>query len=331
MVDSLFISNFSKMTGNIKNPIKIIQRIMIFTILVVVLDYVVGSGLEYLYYKQKVGLYARTTYGLEETTADLLIFGSSSANHHYNPSIFEEILNLSAYNEGRDGIEILYHTALLKGILRRYTPKIIILNLTPNELSTELGYDRLSSLLPYHEKYPEMKEIISLRSRFENWKLLSKIYPYNSTFLTILNGIHRMTGTKIQDKGYVPILGSIITNNLNEEYFSQYQIDSNRVKTLSVFIDQCKMRKISLYLVFSPIYSFINQETGTMVEAKRISAEKGIFCYNFISDPRFKGQSSLFKDNGHMNHDGATKFSKIMANIIMADLDKIKSTASSLP
>jgi hypothetical protein len=331
MEDSLFISSFSEMTGDTKNAIKVIQKILIFTILVVVLDFVVGSGLEYLYFKQKVGLYARTTYGLEQTTAELLIFGSSSANHHYNPAIFEETLNLSAYNEGRDGIEILYHSAIMKGILRRYTPKIVILNLAPNELSTELGYDRLSSLLPYYEKYPEMKEIISLRSGFENWKLLSKIYPYNSTFLTIINGIHRMTGKRIQDKGYVPIFGSIDTFNFNEEAFVNYQLDKNRVKGLVDFVDQCKKRKILLYLVFSPIFSFNNQETETITEAKRISKEKGILCYNFINDPRFNCQASLFKDNGHMNQEGATLFSKIMANNILADLEKAKSTASLLP
>jgi hypothetical protein len=330
MEDSLFISNFDGMNGNVKNAIKVIQRILIFTILVIALDFVVGWGLEYLYFKQKVGLYARTTYGLEQTTAELLIFGSSSANHHYNPSIFEETLNLSAYNEGRDGVEILYHTAIMKGILRRYTPKIVILNLSPNELSTELGYDRLSSLLPYQEKYPEMKEIISLRSRFENWKLLSKIYPYNSTFLTILNGLHRITGTRIQDKGYVPLNGTMEIYN-NEKNHTQYQLDTNRVKALHEFIDQCKEKKILVYLVFSPVVGFNNQETETVVEVKKISVEKDIYCYNFINDSRFNGQVALFRDYGHMNHEGATIFSKIMADIILEDLERIKSTASSPP
>jgi hypothetical protein len=304
------------------NSMKTIQRILIFTILIVAFDFLIGSSLEYLYFKQKVGLYARTTYGLEKTTAELLIFGSSSANHHYNPSIFEETLNLTAYNEGRDGIEILYHTAMLKGILRRYTPKIIILNLTPKELLTDQNYDRLSALLPYHRKFPEMNEIISLRSRFEDLKLLSKIYPYNSTFLTILNGLHSLTGTKIQDKGYVPLYGNIGTNNFYGEDYLDAPLDTIRVKALVDFIDLCKARKISLYLVFSPVIGFNNQETKTVVEAKRISKKKDILCFDFINDSRFNGQVSLFKDYGHMNHDGATIFSKILASYILADLRK---------
>lgn len=305
-----------------KNTFVVVQRILIFTIFIVVLDFLIGSGLEYVYFNQKVGLYARTTYGLEKTEADLLIFGPSGANHHYNPEIFEKILNITAYNEGRDGIDILYHNAILKGILRRYTPKIVILNLAPNELSLVRDYDRLSSLLPYCKKYPEMKEVVALKGSFENWKLYSKIYPYNSTFLTLLNGFHRITGKKIQDKGYVPLFGTIGTNSLNGLEYIDYLIDSNKVIALGDFMNQCKTRDISVYMIFSPFFSSGNQETKTIKVAKKISEEKSIPCLNFINDSIFNGKPSLFKDISHMNHDGACKFSEIIAGLILEDFEK---------
>lgn len=322
-MDNLFISNFRELTGNFKNAIKIIQKILIFTILVIILDFLVGSGLDYLFFKQKVGLYARTTYGLEKTTADLLIFGSSSAIHHYNPSIFEDTLKLTAYNQGRDGIDILYHSAILKGILTRYYPKIVILNLSPYELSTALSYDRLAALLPYCDKHPEMKKIVSLKSKFETWKLYSKIYPYNSTFLTIINGFKGNDRKRIEEKGYVPLFNSIDTNNFIKEDFSRPQhIDPNRVNALSGFIDDCKRSNTSVYLIFSPVFSFDKEFTETTKVAMGISKEKGVACLNFMNDPRFKGQASFFQDNGHMNHAGATRFSKIVAGYIIKDMQK---------
>lgn len=325
MVDSLFILNFSKLTNSLESVFKVIKRILLFTSLIIVLDILVGNGLEFLYFKQKYGLYARTTYGLEQTEADLLIFGSSSANHHYIPTIFEETLNVTAYNEGRDGIDILYQAAILKGIFKRYTPKIIILNLSPYELSTERGYDRLSALLPYCKKYPEMKRTIFLRSKFEKWKLLSKIYPFNSTFLTLLNGIHKVVGNKAQDNGYLPLIGSLDTNKFRRQTLDvQSQIDPNRVKALIDFINQCKQRKVLVYIFFSPVYDFGSHETLTIKEAMRISEAMKIPQINFINDPNFKGQALIFKDNGHMNHDGAIKFSKILAAYIKENLHRKK-------
>jgi hypothetical protein len=257
---------------------------------------------------------------LEHTTAELLIFGSSSANHHYNPKIFEETLNLTTYNEGRDGIEILYHTAILKGILKRYTPKIVILNLAINELSTNQSYDRLSSLLPYVRKYPEMKEIISLKSKFESRKLYSRIYPYNSTFFTILNGLHRIINLKTQDKGYVPVYGTINKNNLIKDDYKNYPLDTNRVKALNDFIEECTKRKISVYIVFSPVFDFNISDTQSMIESERLANEKGVYFYNFTNDTQFRRDNALFKDYGHMNQEGANKFSKNIASIIFNNL-----------
>jgi hypothetical protein len=299
--------------------IKTLRRILIFTILVYVLDFLVGSGLEYLYFKQKSGLFARTTFGLEKTKADLLIFGSSSAIHHYNPAIFENCLKLRAYNEGRDGIDILYHSAILKAILKRYSPKIIILNLSPYELSPVLGYDRLSALLPYYKKYPEMREVISLKSKFEEWKLLSKIYPYNSAFFTILNGIAN-NSLASDENGYVPLNKQIDTLNYKEEDFGfHHELDSNRVKSLNEFISDCKTKNIPVYLIFSPVYKFDGYETETTKAVMQIAVEKSVNYLNFMNDKRFKGHASLFQDNGHMNHEGATLFSEIVANQILND------------
>ena len=40
---------------------------------------------------------------MELTKADLLVFGSSRANHHYVPEVFEDSLKLTFYNTGKDG------------------------------------------------------------------------------------------------------------------------------------------------------------------------------------------------------------------------------------
>ena len=98
-------------------------------------------------------------------------------------------MKLSFYNAGRDGNFMFYHLAVLKGVLNRYSPKIVILDFVAEEFAqNQYSYDRLSSLLPYYKSHPEMRSIINLKSKYEKIKLLSQIYPYNSLMLTIAVG-----------------------------------------------------------------------------------------------------------------------------------------------
>lgn len=302
------------------NTILILKRGFLFLFLLFILDFFIGSFLKFLYYKQTFSANANLNKVLDEITSEIVIFGSSSANHHYNTKILQDSLKFSVFNAGRDGVEILFNNAIFNSIIKRYTPKVIILNLSPNELSTELKYDRLSGLLPYYDKYPEMKKIILLKSNFERYKLLSKIYPYNSSLLTILNGIYNVSRAKTENRGFIPIYGKIDTLNTIEKSFQIYnEIDSNRVNALIDIIDKCKERKILLYLFVSPVYNIENSETPSIKIIKSISLSKGVSFNNFIKDDRFLLNVSLFKDVGHMNYEGANTYTNIVVKQIKKD------------
>ena len=105
-------------------------KILVFFFVFFILDFIIGSLLSYYYFKQDSGTLFNTTYAIEDTKADILIFGTSKANHSYNTETLTERLNLSAYNTGRDGSSIFYDYAILKAVLKRYSPKIIILDVT---------------------------------------------------------------------------------------------------------------------------------------------------------------------------------------------------------
>src|SRR5574338_1233267 len=87
-------------------------KLFSFLIILFLLDLAVGSLLKHFYFKQGSGLLYRTTYAMDSTRADILIFVSSTANHHYVPALFEDQLHLSCYNSGRDGNSILYSYAV---------------------------------------------------------------------------------------------------------------------------------------------------------------------------------------------------------------------------
>ena len=174
-----------------------VTKLFTFLLLIFAIDYCVGQLLSYFYFKQKSGVDYRTTYSINITKEDILIFGSSRANHHYHPHIFKSRLHMSYYNAGRDGTSIIYHYALLKGVLKRYSPKIIILDILNKEFQKNAdSYEKISPLLPYYNSHPEIRSIVQLRSRYEKHKLFSKIYPFNSAVLKIAMG-NAGTGKKL--------------------------------------------------------------------------------------------------------------------------------------
>jgi hypothetical protein len=305
----------------------VLKAFLVFAV-VAILDYVFGNILEYYYFKQESGLQYRTTYSMEHTNEDVLIFGASRANHHYHPDVFEKRLNMSYYNVGRDGNPVFYHYAVLKCILKRYTPKIIVMDFTGEEFrKDQQSYDRMASLLPYYKKHPEIRSIIELRSPYEKIKLLSSIYPYNSAMFTIAVGNAEFNKKRRGDiKGYVPLTGvwnePIITDNTQ----SHYEVDSNKVNAYTSFIKDCINAGTRLYIVCSPYYFKTTQTDISFALARDIAEKNKIPFFNFFKDSAFTSNHTLFSDMVHLNDDGARVFSnKVIDRIMQAtDNDEIK-------
>ena len=178
-------------------------------VIVLGLDFLVGTTLKYFYFNQKYGRQYRAYYTIEKTNADILIFGSSRAFNHYRPDVFESRLKQTCYNSGSPGQFLLYDYATLKAILKRYTPKLIILDLMPESLAVEdlssNTYDRLSFLLPYYKQHREMRPVLDLKSPNEKLKLFSSIYPFNSSLIYTTAGflnLEKFKQLNATDRGY---------------------------------------------------------------------------------------------------------------------------------
>ncbi len=293
----------------------------VFLAILVILDFSMGSILRYFYFKQESGLLYRTTYSLDSTRAEFLILGSSTANHHYDSRIFEKRLGISTYNTGRDANTIFYNYAIFQSILKRYKPKIVILDFNVEEFKVNPdNYDRISSLLPYYKGHPEIHSIIELKSPYEKYKLLSKIYPFNSLLFTIAVGTTDFNKSRKQindEKGYVPLTHiwkekiSIDTNTI------EYKIDTNKVNILKSFIEECKNDNIQLYIIISPrfIKYFGNDLSVELVQ--KISDKSSIPFYDYSRDTLFWKHREYFADRVHLNNVGAVIFSNKVIDTIL--------------
>ena len=299
-----------------KYSIFILNALLLLSIIVFA-DQVIGRTLRYLYFKQQSGLYYRTTYAIDSTKAKMLVFGSSRANHHYVPDIFEDSLNLSFYNTGRDGNFILFNYAVFKSVINRYTPDIVIFDINNNELcKDETSYERLSALLPYYRNHKEIHDVVELRSSFEKYKLLSEIYPFNSSLATIILGNLELNKTrKLDNNGYVSLHNIIGDTVLYEIHSMAEVLDQNKINAVTEIIELCNIRNIQLVFIQSPLYAIVNN-SASIDYFEILDKKNKVVFWNFSKTPELLKTPSFFQDQHHLNNDGAIWFSNLLVQKI---------------
>ncbi|MBC8035159.1 MAG: SGNH/GDSL hydrolase family protein [Chitinophagaceae bacterium] len=289
----------------------LIFRIVLLMFIIAALDFTSGKILEYYYFKQNSGLQYRTTYSMDTAKTDILVFGSSRANHHYVPEFFGGD-TMSFYNTGRDANYILYNTAVLKSVLKRYTPTLVILDFDVTYLNKrQENYDRLSSLLPYYKSHEEIREIVETRSPYEKIKLMSYTYPFNSMILTIAAGnMETNKERKQDDRGYVAFRGKW-PKDLDTMVFREV-IDDTLVRAFESFVTSAKNAGSQLVVVVSPLF-YKYEQTKSIEIAKQVCEKHGVQFLDYSHDSTFLSDRNLFDDLAHMNDDGARIFSKMLS------------------
>ncbi len=289
-----------------------IVRLLIFSVTLYVADFAIGKVLQKLYFKQSSGFDYQTTYAINETTAPFLVFGSSRANNIFDPTIIEKELKLPCYNAGRYGEPIFYHYAVLKAVLKRYNPQIIILSLDAFSLAKDKDdYDLISVLLPYGDSHPELYDIINLKGPYERLKMISKIYPYNSLLLPMISGNLASSKEKNYNiKGYIPVQTTISGPLHTIDYTKNTLLDTTKINIYKAFIKDCIKAKIKLYIVCPPFMINAIGMDNSIITAKMVANTFSIPFFDFSRDTFYTTKPKLFYDYRHLNDKGVALFDK---------------------
>jgi len=309
--------------------LKFLGKLLVLILLIGVLDLVIGSLVEYLFFRQGNNWYSATTYAINEADEDILIFGSSRANHHYIPEILSSKTGFSCYNAGCDGQSLFYDYALFKSVLARRKPEKVILDLSKFTLYfDQYHYDRLSHLYPYYRDNADLRQVVDLKDRSGRYVRLSKLYTYNSTILVILKSFVR---PRTDENGYIPypndhmMDSSEISNDslgidMYLGYMAEERLDENKINILNRFIDEAYQAGVDLYIIESP-YFFLQKDTDneSLMKIREILEEKKARYFNFSNHEIFSLDPELFGDGQHMNQSGAEIYSKIIADLIVGE------------
>lgn len=256
-------------------------------------------------------------YTIKRLETDILIVGSSRASHHYVPDLLGQEINnylgsdYSIYNAGMDGHFIDCSCLIIESVLSRYTPKIIILDVSDDEISNSELKNRLLSFTPYYKRNLIVKRYLDKLGLKEKIKLKSNLYRYNEKLIHIANGFISGKEKDIYN-GYEPLF-KVMTNATstkkepNEHEELQLKADEFSKDNFSNILRKCNEEDINLIVVTSPRYG--SKKPNKIITS--LCNEYKIPYVNMEKYEYFNNHPEFFQDIGHLNDSGAKEFTSM--------------------
>lgn len=235
---------------------------------------------------------------------DILIFGSSRAQHNLYSDIIEDSLKKSTYNLGYRGCNINFQLFLLKSVLKHNKkPQIIVLTVDDDrefvtEKTLQFRYDKLYPLVKYQEITNELiyrKEIspfaAGLYSARIGWEQFSKpksISKYD-------------TWTKA---GTVLLDFTAVDFDKKMQPFKKYNIKLELPERLAAFKEFqliCQKESIQLFIFIPPNFTIQNKEFVRRVKDLLLDDTTPFYSEN----SNLFRNSNYFSDRSHLNKLGA--------------------------
>jgi hypothetical protein len=253
----------------------------------------------------------RTYYAIKKAQPEVLILGSSTANHHYATPDIKNVLHYSVYNAGRDGRGLLYHSCIMNSIINKHIPKIIILEIGRDDLFGEWN-NRVDVLRPFYYNDSLIRATINGNSKTERIKMLSNMYRYNSILPRLI--FAPLQNKQINLDGYTPLIGGEnpkpheikIVNETRNGPLSQICVDR-----LNYMIDIANRHHINFIVVLSPNCIKYYGDNQSLNAIKRICEQKKILFIDNSQSEYFFNHSELFIDIYHLSNIGAEIYTKM--------------------
>jgi len=287
-------------------------KVGIFFLIIILFDILFGYTMSHIYKKIDIGGAGRDNYICEKLVDDIIIFGSSRAEYHYNAQMITDSLNIPCYNAGESGCGIILAYGRLLMLLERHSPKTIIYEITPDFDLLE-GKDNHKYLGRLKQRYdrPGIKDIFMDIDPTERYKMLSGMYRHNSSFLQNLVVFYLKISTDNAIRGFRAINQDMDTMKVRKEYIAYdskgcYVYDSLKISYINKFID--KTQNMNRIFVVSPMW--YGQNPSVLEPIKEICEKRNAHLLDFSNDPKYVHHNEYFSDGKHLNSRGADEFTK---------------------
>lgn len=291
---------------------KYLIKIALFFVAVAVVDVLFGIACQYMNDHSKGGGIKSRYYVCKESNEDVLIFGSSRAKHHYVPDIIEDSLHTTCYNTGEDGNGILLCYGFLKMITERYSPKLIVYDVSGFDIFEDDNMKYLDLLKPFYYENGIDSIFWSVEPK-TRIMMLSNLYRYNTTCLRVIGNFFHPMNT--YPKGYS---ASYKVMDYEPEFKEEkeWTVDSLKIHYFEQFIRLVKSKNILLVCCVSPLYKGSDEEKYDPVKQLCIQYDVPFLYYG--ANQEISEERSYFEDRTHMNDVGARLYTGILCHQLIA-------------
>jgi len=304
-----------------------IAKCLVFLSVLIFLDLTISTFLASFLKRCPAGDLKEMRYAIKECNEELIIMGSSRARHHLVPNVLGDSLKFDVYNAGMDGQGIYYHYSILASLLKRYRPKLVLVDLTERDLlvSSRFGLDGATVLHPFYGTSNELNEVLELGNWSNQLKLLSGLYRYNSTLSSMLSGYlveRQIVG------GYEALHGSANLNDISRPVLDgdvdniPLLIDSMKMLYIHKFLTLAKENEVQVAITLSPSLNINVNEERLLPVYEKLADEYSVPLLCHVKNQAFLSHSELFKDNRHLNHRGAVLYSSLVAHELRRQFSK---------
>lgn len=247
---------------------------------------------------------------------NLVFFGSSRAESHYDTPFINDSLKISTFNFGESGRGITYHRAALSAYLQNHHPKMLILELMPNALSGELN-NRVKPLYPYIDRIPAIKVVAEDVDPWNRYLLKSHLLRYNSDIFGLIKKYRHKFDTST--RGFFALTGGKNDIKNTEDKIidspTDYAVDPVAKQSLIDIVAMCREQNIELVVAYSPeSYIRIYPIPATAVLDSLNVRLIDLRDFRSPNDPH-----EYFYDSYHLNSIGAREYTKHFMKILKQD------------
>ena len=297
-----------------------------FALGLVLLDYLVGRGLESVLERAPAGQSGDIERALEaRASVDVFIFGSSRARRHIDPAVIEAQTGQRAHNAGAVGQSLAYARMLEALLLARGTSAQTF------ALQVELGHlfvdtsQRAAIFSPYYGESRVVDAILEQTGSYRRLKLLSRAYRFNSLAVPLL--AQWAGAPQNAQQRFEPQPGALSPERiatLRPPWAPAAAADGGYTplpeteRWLREFVRDARRAGIHTLVFIGPRFRGAYRPHPSELQARDwvgrwTAAEGGTFrALDEESEPSFLNPE-LFADPGHLNARGAERLSRLLA------------------
>lgn len=296
-----------------KKNLLFLVSILVITGSLVVVDLVVGKAGEYALKKMPdftLTQISKDNFRLNRVHTDIVLVGSSRCTHHYVATMLRDSINAylgekcSFFNCGVDGRTVNSNSCAAESIMNRYTPQLLIFDVSDSEFSDVRSEEMESSAVNYGDN-AFVREYIDDMGVKERVKMASNMFRFNRKFAHIVQSFVN----KPENTGYEPIYGGMIAGpeDNTREIKSVQQINDYSREVFTRVLQIAKDKGISLIVVASPRF----RPTDNNLFLADICRQYDIPFIELYDLEEFNSHPEYFKDRSHLNDDGAHVFTEM--------------------